>query len=81
MKLVAEITDEDLLFKLSHVLGATFYRLVGDGEVEVVYFSGEKIVHFKGKMSQEHQVLLEKTAWRVTNIEIDEVEGEVKIKQ
>ncbi len=81
MKLFAEIVEEDLLFKLLHVLGATFYKPVGDGSYEVVYFSGEKIVVFKGKLSKEHEVLLEKTAWKVTYIELNEVEGTVKIKQ
>lgn len=81
MKLIADIKDEDLLFKLLHILGATFYRSVGEGLVEVVYFSGEKVVHFKGKLTKEHSVLLEETAWKVAGIEIDELEGTVKIKQ
>jgi len=81
LKLIADIKDEDLLFKLLHILGATFYRSVGEGAVEVVYFSGEKVVHFKGKLSKEHSMLLEETAWKVAGIEIDELEGTVKIKQ
>ncbi len=81
MRLFAEITDEDLLFKLSHILGATFYRHIGEGEFEVVYFSGEKIAHFKGKLSSEHSKLLEGTAWKVESIDINEIEGTVKIKQ
>lgn len=81
MKLFAEIKDEDLLFKLMHVLGATFYRPMGDGEMEVVYFSGEKIAHFKGKLEANHAKLLEGMAWKVENITIDEIEGTVKIQQ
>jgi len=81
MKLYAEITDADLLFKLMHVLGTTFYRLVGDGEIEVVYFSGEKIAHFKGKLEPERLKVLEGSAWKVESIVIDEINGTVKIKQ
>jgi len=61
MKLIAEIEEEDLLFKLTHVLGATFYKHIGDGQIEVVYFSGEKVVHFKGKLSSDHTKILEAT--------------------
>jgi len=81
LKLVAEIVDADLLFKLMHVLGATFWRNVGDELVEVVYFSGEKMVHFKGKLSEQQKKVLEGSAWKVENIEVNEVEGTVKIKQ
>ena len=81
MKLIAEIEEEDLLFKLMHVLGATFYRHVGDDLVEVVYFSGEKVVHFKGKLNEEHEKVLESMAWKVSDIQVSEVEGTVKIRQ
>ena len=81
MKLIADIKDEDLLFKLMHILGATFYRHVGNGDVEVVYFSGEKIVYFKGGLSKEHSTMLEQTAWKVAGIELNELEGTVKVKQ
>ena len=81
MKLVAEIKEAELLFKMVHALGTTFYKPIGNGEFEVVYFSGEKIVHFAGKLNDEQIKSLEHTAWKVSEITIDEVEGEVKIKQ
>jgi hypothetical protein len=81
LKLLAEIEEEDLLFKLMHILGATFYRAVGEGIIEVVYFSGEKVVHFKGKLSAEHKSVLEASAWKVSSIEVSEIDGTVKIKQ
>jgi len=81
MKLVAEIKEAELLFKMVHALGTTFYKPCGDGTFEVVYFSGEKIVHFIGKLSENQIKLLEQTAWKVTEITVDEVEGEVKIRQ
>jgi len=81
LKLVAEIKEAELLFKMVHALGSTFYRPIGNGEFEVVYFSGEKIVHFVGKLSEEQIKNLEHTGWKVSEISIDDVEGEVKIKQ
>ena len=81
MKLVAEIKEAELLFKMVHALGTTFYKPCGDGTFEVVYFSGEKIVHFNGKLSEEQIKTLEQTGWKVSEISIDEVEGEVKIRQ
>jgi len=81
MKLVAEIKEAELLFKMVHALGTTFYKPCGDGTFEVVYFSGEKIVHFIGKLSEYQIKLLEQTAWKVAEITVDELEGEVKIKQ
>jgi len=81
MKLIAEIIDEELLFKLVHQLGATFFRTVGEGIVEVVYFSGEKVVHYQGKVTEEHFKLLNATGWPVNSIEVSQVEGTVKIKQ
>lgn len=81
MKLVAEIKEAELLFKMVHALGTTFYKPIGNGEFEVVYFSGEKIVHFLGKISDEQRKNLEVSAWKVSEISIDEQEGEVKIKQ
>jgi hypothetical protein len=81
MKLIAEVKEAELLFKMIHTLGTTFYKPVGNGEFEVVYFSGEKIVHFCGKLSDEQVKNLEVSAWKVTEISVDETEGEVKIKQ
>jgi hypothetical protein len=81
MKLVAEIKEAELLFKMVHTLGTTFYKIIGNGEFEVVYFSGEKIVHFIGKLNEEQTKSLEHSAWKVNEIVVDEQEGEVKIKQ
>ena len=81
MKLFAEITDEDLFFKLMHELGCTLYRVVGNGEHEIVYFSGTKIVHFRGKVSDSNKELLKAGGWEVQAIEVDDVEGLVKITQ
>jgi len=81
MKLFAKINEADLLFKLMHELGSTFYRHVGDEIVEIAYFSSNRAVYFKGKLSKEEVKTLEATAWKVAKIEIDEFEGIVKIEQ
>ena len=81
MKLVAEIKEAELLFKMVHALGTTFYKPCGDGTFEVVYFSGEKIVHFVGKLNENQIKVLEQTAWKVAEITVDELVGEVKIRQ
>jgi hypothetical protein len=83
MKLYAEVSDEDLLFKLIHQLGATFYRTLDHekGIIEIVYLSGEKYAYYKGKISDEHYKLLNATGWPVNEIQINEAEKEVKIIQ
>jgi len=81
LRLIAEVKDAELLFKMVHTLGTTFFRVVGNGEFEVVYFSGEKIVHFTGKLSEEQIRSLEHSGWKVSEIVVNEAEGEVKIRQ
>jgi len=81
MKLFAQIDSEDLLFKLIHEAGASFYRPLGNHQYEVAYFSGNRVVFFRGKISPERAKQLEQTSWRVSRIEIDEIDGLVKIFQ
>lgn len=81
LRLTARITDEDLFFKLMHELGTTLYRPVGNGETEIVYFSGSKLVYFKGKLNDGHREMLKANGWEVKRIEVDEVEGRVHIEQ
>ena len=81
MKLIADIKDSTLLFKLMHQLGTSFYKVSGDGLFEVVYHSGEKAVHFRGKLDANQVKILEASAWKVEEIFVDEDKGEVKIKQ
>jgi len=81
VKLFLEIDDGDLLFSLLHELGSTFYRPLGNGQLEVLYYSGNRLIHFRGALPADKIKLLEQTAWRVSDIEIDEVNGVVKISQ
>jgi len=81
MRLVAEISDADLLFSLLHSLGSTFYVEKDKGQVEVLYFSGNRIVHYTGKLDKDKMELLRAMGWRVKHIEVDEATGTVKITQ
>lgn len=81
LRLTARITDEDLFFKLQHELGCTLFRSVGNGETEIVYFSGSKLVYFKGKLSDSHKEMLKANGWEVRRIQVDEQEGRVHIEQ
>jgi hypothetical protein len=73
-----EIWDEPDLHRQKPSFWKLLFQVFGNGEFEVVYFSGEKIVHFAGKLSEEQIKCLEHTAWKVSEITIDEVNGEVK---
>lgn len=61
MKLIAEIQDAALLMDLIHEQGTCFYRIIPPGvdsidgahHVEVVYFSGNRVIHFKGELSKQ----------------------------
>jgi hypothetical protein len=81
MQLFAEISDPILLKKSIHRDGTTFYHLCSDDTVEVAYFSGSRIVHFKGQIPPEQLGILANEAFQVDKIEIDEATGVVKIVQ
>ena len=81
MKLVAKISDVDLLMKSMHKLGTAFYHLCGDDIVEVVYFSGNRIVYFKGKMSSRDLGNVRAHAYPAKRIEIDEEAWVIKVEQ
>jgi hypothetical protein len=80
-QLVAEIVDEDLFRKAIHEAGTIFYRKLENGEYELVYFSGSRIVRFHGKLSKEFGDYVEAVGFGVTEIEIDPANFIIKIKQ
>lgn len=57
MKLIAEIKDPQLLLSLTHRKGSTFY-MVKDELWEIIYYSGNKIVHFVGNLDEEQARLI-----------------------
>lgn len=84
MKLIAkEVKDKELLFRLMHEKGATFYRYVKEtDEYEIVYYSNEKFAYFIGKLSEEElKTKIFPFGFKVEQIVYDEATGEVKIRQ
>ena len=82
-QLVADVTDEELFRKAMHELGTIFYRCIDEsaGKYEIVYFSGSRVVRFLGAPSKRLCDLVEAAGFEVESIEIDELNGIVKIRQ
>ena len=80
-QLVAEIADEELFRKAMHEAGTIFYRKLENGEYELVYFSGSRIVRFRGKLSKEFGDHIEAVGFPVAEIEVDPANFLIKIKQ
>lgn len=70
MKLVAEIKDPQLLISLTHVKGSTFY-MEKDGLWEILYYSGNKIVHFVGKLDEDQARLIRATSTECEAVQFD----------
>jgi len=81
MQLFAKTSDPTLLRKSIHRDGTTFYHLGNDDTIEVAYFSGSRIIHFKGHIPPEQLRILTHEAFQVDKIEIDETTGVVTIAQ
>ena len=81
-QLIAQVSDQDLLRKSMHELGTVFYQTDDkDNVVLVIYFSGSRIVRYNGKVDEELSRLVRAIGFRVSSIEIDEVQGFIKIVQ
>jgi len=81
-QLIAKITDQELLRKSIHELGTVFY--VTDEKhniVKVVYFSGSRLVEYTGTVDENFAKRLQVEGHKVNLIEVDEVQGYVKIVQ
>jgi len=81
-QLLAKITDQELLQKSIHELGTVFY--VTDEKhniVKVVYFSGSRLVEYTGTVDENFAKRLQAEGHKVNLIEVDEVQGYVKIVQ
>lgn len=70
MKLIAEIKDPQLLLSLQHRKGSTFY-MVKDDLWEIIYYSGNKIVHFVGKLDDEQRKHIQATATECESVQFD----------
>lgn len=81
-QLIAQVSDPDLLRKSMHELGTVFYQTDDkDNVVLVIYFSGSRIVRYNGKVDEELSKFVRALGYRVNSIEIDEIQGYVKIVQ
>jgi hypothetical protein len=81
-QLVAKITDVELLRKSIHELGTVFYETDGEGNItRVVYFSGSRVVEFVGKVDDALARRVRAEGHRVELIEVDELQGFVRVVQ
>ena len=81
-QLIAQVSDPDLLRKSMHELGTVFYQTDDkDNVVLVIYFSGSRIVRYNGKVDEELSKFVRAMGYRVNSIEIDEIQGFIKIVQ
>jgi hypothetical protein len=83
LQLIAKISDEDLFLKCVHERGTIFYKVNGQGAIEqVTYFSGSRIIVLAtGSLSEDVANRVKAEGFKVDSLEIDEVQGYVKIVQ
>jgi len=81
-QLIAKIKDSELLRKSIHELGTLFY-VTGekDAIIRVVYFSGSRIVEYVGTLDEEFAKRIRAEGHEVDSIEVDEIQGYVRILQ
>ena len=81
-QLVARINDEQLFRKAIHELGTLLYKVDSENHVdEVAYFSGSRVIHFVGKLSEEMAKIVRAEGFQVDELELDEFAGCLKIVQ
>jgi hypothetical protein len=84
LQLIAKITDERLFLKCIHEKGTLFYTVNGQGIVDqAAYFSGSRIVvlNIADGFSEELAQRIKAEGFHVDHLEIDEMQGYVKIVQ
>ena len=83
LQLIAKISDEQLFLKCVHERGTIFYTVNGQGVIDqVTYFSGSRIIVLAtDSLSEEVANRVKAEGFKVDSLEIDEVQGYVKIVQ
>ena len=84
LQLIAKISDEQLFLKCVHERGTIFYTVNGQGAIDqVTYFSGSRIVALTKSdgVSEQLAQRVKAEGFLVDRLEIDEVQGYVKIVQ
>lgn len=84
LQLIAKISDEQLFLKCVHERGTIFYTVDGEGAIDqVTYFSGSRIVVLTKSdgVSEQLAQRVKAEGFSVDRLEIDEVQGYLKIVQ
>jgi len=84
LQLIAKISDEELFLKCVHERGTIFYTVNDRGVIDqVTYFSGSRIVVLNASNGVSEQLAqrVKAEGFLVNRLEIDEVQGYVKIVQ
>jgi len=80
MKLIAEIKDAQLLLSLTHRKGSTFYTEV-NGLWEILYYSGNKIVHYVGKLDESQAKQIREISTECEAVQFDAMQDICMILQ
>jgi hypothetical protein len=83
-QLIAKISDEKLFLKCIHEKGTLFYTVDDQGAIEqAAYFSGSRIIllNIPKGLSKQLSKRIKGEGYPVDRLEIDEVQGYVKIVQ
>jgi len=80
-QLFLDTHNEELFSKTTSELGTIFFKALGNGKYEIVYFSGSRLARFIGKPRKQLLKLCEACGYPVDVIEIDESFGTLKIIQ
>jgi hypothetical protein len=76
------VRDPELFRKSIHELGTIFYQKDDEDNINlIVYFSGSRIVQYNGKVEEGLAKLVRSIGYNVSSIDVDEVQGYVKIVQ
>ena len=84
LQLIAKISDEQLFLKCIHELGTLFYTVNSNDVVDqIAYFSGSRIVvlNIPNGLSEQLAKRIKAEGFPVDKLEIDEIQGYVKIVQ
>jgi len=84
LQLIARVSEEQLFLKCIHEMGTIFYTVGSNGVIdEVAYFSGSRIVVLQqpNGLSEQLAQRIKAEGFKVDRLEIDEVQGYVKILQ
>ena len=84
LQLIARVRDEQLFLKSIHELGTIFYTVNSNDAVDqIAYFSGSRIVvlNLPNGLSEQLAQRVKAEGFQVDKLEIDEIQGYVKIVQ